>query len=182
MAKFCGRCGAPLEEGIKFCAKCGAPVDGQSQASVMGQLNLDQPSDRSDLASDKNQTTGAMHQIREVFFNASGRLDRQKYFKYFLIVFAFSFVGAILGNLDITALTLLGALVQLVGTVAHVLLRFGGSMIRIIQDSSVYCLSFRLSIFMHCTCFLSKGESGCQSIWTGTGTGIVLLPFKTFGA
>ncbi|MEE0291640.1 MAG: zinc-ribbon domain-containing protein, partial [Dialister sp.] len=69
MAKFCGRCGAPLEEGIKFCAKCGAPVDGQSQASVMGQLNLDQPSDRSDLASDKNQTTGAMHQIREVFFN-----------------------------------------------------------------------------------------------------------------
>lgn len=138
MAKFCGRCGAPLEEGIKFCAKCGAPVDGQSQASVMGQLNLDQPSDRSDLASDKNQTMGAMHQIREVFFNASGRLDRQKYFKYFLIVFAFSFVGAILGNLDITALTLLGALVQLVGTVAHVFIA-----IRRFHDtnhSGLFCL------------------------------------------
>ncbi len=26
MAKFCTRCGAPLEEGMRFCTKCGSPV------------------------------------------------------------------------------------------------------------------------------------------------------------
>lgn len=66
-----------------------------------------------------------------------GWIDKS-YFKYFLIVFAFSFVGAILGNLDITALTLLGALVQLVGTVAHVFIA-----IRRFHDtnhSGLFCL------------------------------------------
>lgn len=36
MAKFCGSCGAPVDDSMKFCSKCGAPVaheEGQGQSA-----------------------------------------------------------------------------------------------------------------------------------------------------
>jgi hypothetical protein len=33
MAKFCGSCGSPLDEGKRFCGKCGAPASSEGQPS-----------------------------------------------------------------------------------------------------------------------------------------------------
>lgn len=35
---FCGKCGAPLTEGIKFCGRCGASVDGSPSGQEFQQL------------------------------------------------------------------------------------------------------------------------------------------------
>lgn len=35
---FCGKCGAPLTEGVKFCGRCGASVDGSPSGQEFQQL------------------------------------------------------------------------------------------------------------------------------------------------
>lgn len=35
---FCGKCGAPLTEGVKFCGRCGASVDGSPSGQELQQL------------------------------------------------------------------------------------------------------------------------------------------------
>ena len=41
MAKFCGNCGAPLDEGARVCGQCGTPVDGMPASTP--KLNIQDP-------------------------------------------------------------------------------------------------------------------------------------------
>ena len=70
MAKFCIKCGAPVEDGSKFCTKCGAVMDGvklsnlhekgNADGSKMGQMEIQKSGNNQGNGSNKNIMIGIL--------------------------------------------------------------------------------------------------------------------------
>ncbi|TCS81401.1 DUF805 domain-containing protein [Pectinatus cerevisiiphilus] len=96
MNNFCPQCGFPIKDTANFCPKCGAALNTsvQSQPSSSVPQNSPPVVDSSKTAPSMNTSS----QLREMFFQISGRLNRQRYILRGLFIFAFSCLALVADN------------------------------------------------------------------------------------
>ena len=123
MARFCSSCGAPLNDGAKFCGKCGAAqAVNQNSASPPPQQNYNRPNPPPQQSHYNSSQTAqsSFDNLQEMFLSTNGRLNRMRYFKRSLAVFALELIlvaviimvfGDAWGNLSSTGTTLLFAVI-----------------------------------------------------------------------
>lgn len=128
MAKFCGSCGAPLNDGAKFCGKCGAaqtvnqnsapppPQQSYNRPDPPPQQNYNRPNPPPQQFNSSQTAQTSFDNLQEMFLSTNGRLNRMRFFKRNLAVVALELIlvaviiaifGDAWGNLNSTGNTLL---------------------------------------------------------------------------
>ena len=94
MAKFCSKCGAPIEEGGKFCSSCGAKIV-ESSAPNQNEVTKDVPPAPNDESSAPNQNDFFVDDVgvEAMFLKRTGRLNRLRFIQRILALGVAEFIG-----------------------------------------------------------------------------------------
>lgn len=97
MSKFCPHCGSPTNDTAKFCPKCGSILNSSVQSQSANPIA---PNPVNSADSSEFPSVVSLSNIKKMFFQTSGRLNRQRYILRGLILFPFNCVAMAFSAID----------------------------------------------------------------------------------
>ena len=76
MAKFCGSCGAPVDDSMKFCSKCGAPVANEKEQGQPSAPNASGEAMKADLERAQQEIGQVAQQVGAAASQFAGQAQR----------------------------------------------------------------------------------------------------------